>query len=128
MLTRLTSAAILAVLALRAVRGEQFPLAQDIDDTIHTNGGQLLICQNDHFNPPCTQVWFEDGSCTNFPQGYHDSVSAADAPCGYTCRLYEDYNCGGKYILVASPGYSDLRETAYNDQLDSFSCTPRRGC
>ncbi|EEB94013.1 hypothetical protein MPER_07254 [Moniliophthora perniciosa FA553] len=90
--------------------------------TVHAEGGQLTICNNDNFNPPCAGVFFQDGYCTNFPDGFHDSVSAVNTPCGYSCRLYEDYNCGGKYILVASPGYNDLRETAYNDQLDSFRC------
>ncbi|KAJ7486979.1 hypothetical protein FB451DRAFT_1026068 [Mycena latifolia] len=85
--------------------------------------GEIMLCIDSQFRPPCTTALHLESTCTNVPVNFNDNVSAVRPVQGVVCTLYADVNCGGQNILSIYPGYPDLATQGFNDRLTAYICT-----
>ncbi|KAK7051757.1 hypothetical protein R3P38DRAFT_2857227 [Favolaschia claudopus] len=88
--------------------------------------GNVFVCVDAGFNPPCQTFHGNSGQCVNFPAEFNDDITAVGPDSGQDCFFFIDGDCTNAQLgPIRSPGISDLNvaaTVAFNDHISSFKC------
>ncbi|KAJ7280020.1 hypothetical protein C8J57DRAFT_118874 [Mycena rebaudengoi] len=85
--------------------------------------GNVFVCRDDSFGPPCQVLHGSSGQCVNVPASLNDAISSIGPDSGQDCFIFADFNCDGDTLgPIRSPGIRDLMPFNFADKMSSFQC------
>ncbi|KAJ7253422.1 hypothetical protein C8J57DRAFT_1473771 [Mycena rebaudengoi] len=107
--------------------------------------GNIFVCVDPNFLPPCATFHGASGQCINFPPPFQHSISSVAPDPGQDCvfftqvppfnrQVYLAYsessepNCVGRQLVVRAPGIADLATFGFDDVIMSFVFSGAQMC
>ncbi|KAJ6544645.1 hypothetical protein DFH09DRAFT_1282314 [Mycena vulgaris] len=85
--------------------------------------GDVYVCVDPNFVPPCGLFHGANGQCVNFPPPFQHDISSVGPDPGQDCFFFDQPNCTGRRLgPVRAPGIADLTTVGFDDVIMSFVC------
>ncbi|KAJ7222897.1 hypothetical protein C8J57DRAFT_1731545 [Mycena rebaudengoi] len=83
--------------------------------------GNVFVCVDPNFLPPCAIFHGASGQCINFPPPFQHSISSVAPDPGQACFFFDQPNCVGRQLgPLPPPVIADLAIFGFDDVIMSF--------